>query len=175
MGCRIVNDVSGGLADPLMNPTVAELGVPYVLMHWRAHAKQMQRFAQYDDVVSEVQGELDQRVREALAAGVRREQLIIDPGLGFAKTAEHNWALLKQIDRFVATGLPVLVGASRKSFLGTLLGDGAGPRATARRDDATTAVTALAAVAGVWAVRTHAVRASVDAVRVAAAWRVGAP
>lgn len=172
-GCAIINDVSGGLADPAMNPTAAELDVPYILMHWRSHSKTMQSFAQYDDVVSDVLAELDQRVEDALAAGVRREQLIIDPGLGFAKTADHNWALLKATERFVATGLPVLIAASRKNFLGLLLAQDGEARPPAGREDATAAVSTLAAFAGAWAVRAHAVSASLDAVKVARAWRAG--
>ncbi|WP_153506053.1 dihydropteroate synthase [Cumulibacter manganitolerans] len=172
-GCAIINDVSGGLADPQMNPTAAELEVPYVLMHWRAHAKTMQSFAHYENVVDDVLTELGRRVDEAVAAGVRPERLIIDPGLGFAKTAEHNWALLQATERFVRTGLPVLIAASRKTFLGRLLADGDVPRPPNGREDATTAISALAAAAGAWAVRAHAVRPSLDAVRVAAAWQAG--
>lgn len=172
-GCAIINDVSGGLADPRMNPTAAELDVPYILMHWRAHSKNMQDFAKYDDVVADVLDELMQRVCDARDAGVRREQIIIDPGLGFAKTADHNWALLQATDRFVATGYPVLIAASRKNFLGLLLADDAGPRPPAGREDATASISALAALAGAWAVRAHAVPASLDAVRVAAAWKAG--
>lgn len=172
-GCTMINDVSGGLADEQMNRTAADLGVPYILMHWRAHSRDMQAFATYDDVIDDVLTELDGRVAAALAAGVRREQIIIDPGLGFAKTAEHNWSLLNALPRFVDTGYPVLVAASRKSFLGALLADDDGPRPPAGREAATTAISALSAMAGAWAVRAHDVRASVDAVRVAAAWRAG--
>lgn len=172
-GCAIINDVSGGLADEQMNSTAAELGVPYILMHWRAHSKNMQDFASYDNVVDDVLAELEQRVADALAAGVRREQLIIDPGLGFAKTADHNWALLQATTRFVDTGLPVLIAASRKTFLGSLLRSADGPRPPAGREDATTAISALAALQGAWAVRAHDVPASLDAVRVAHAWKAG--
>ncbi|WP_208378806.1 dihydropteroate synthase [Cumulibacter soli] len=172
-GCAIINDVSGGLADPRMNSTAAELDVPYILMHWRAHSKHMQDFASYDDVVDDVLVELEQRVNAALDAGVRREQLIIDPGLGFAKTAAHNWALLQATARFVETGFPVLIAASRKNFLGLLLADETGPRPPDGREDATAAISTLAAFAGAWAVRAHAVRASLDAVTVARAWRNG--
>lgn len=172
-GCAIINDVSGGLADPEMNPAAAELNVPYVLMHWRAHSKTMQDFAKYDDVVADALAELLQRVEDALTAGVRREQLIIDPGLGFAKTADHNWALLHATERLVATGFPVLIAASRKNFLGLLLADGDDPRPPSGREDATASISALAALAGAWAVRTHAVPASLDAVKVAQAWKAG--
>lgn len=168
-GASAVNDVSGGLADPLMAGTVADLDVPWILMHWRAHSNRMATFAEYDDVVTDVLAELLTRVDAALAAGVRRERLAIDPGLGFAKTAAHNWRLLAALGAFNLTGFPVLVGASRKSFLGALLA-AREPRPADEREDATTAVTALAAAAGVWAVRTHNVRASIDAVKVAQAW-----
>ncbi|GAB3293468.1 dihydropteroate synthase [Epidermidibacterium keratini] len=174
-GVSMINDVSGGLADADMTALAAEYDVPICLMHWRAHSGSMQRFAEYDDVVGDVIDELTQRVAEAEAAGVRRDRVILDPGLGFAKNAGHNWSLLQATDRFVALGFPVLIGASRKSFLGRLLADGDEPRPADGREDATTAISALAAAAGVWAVRTHAVRASRDAVEVAAAWTRGTP
>ena len=170
-GARIVNDVSGGLADPDLPRVVADAGVPYVVMHWRAHSDRMQDHAHYDDVVAEVTAELCERIDAVVAAGVAPEQVVLDPGLGFAKTAEHNWALLARLDALMALGRPVLVGASRKSFLGALLADGEQPRPVDERDDATAAVTALAARAGAWAVRVHDVRASADAVRVAARLR----
>ena len=162
-GAVMVNDVSGGLADPQMLPLVAALGLPYVAMHWRGHSADMQSRAVYGDVVAEVCAELADRRDAALAAGVT--DVVLDPGLGFAKTAEHSWALLRHLDAFVALGRPLLVGASRKGFLGALLGD----RPADRRDDATAAVTVLAARAGAWAVRVHEVAASADAVRVVAA------
>jgi dihydropteroate synthase len=158
-GATLVNDVSGGLADPAMLPTVAALGVPYVAMHWRGHATDMQSRASYDDVVTEVCDELTRRVEACAAAGVA--EVVIDPGLGFAKTAEHNWALLRNVDRLQALG-PVLLGSSRKAFLGALL-DG---RAPVGRDAATTALTVVAAQAGCWGVRVHDVQGSADAVRV---------
>lgn len=167
-GARIVNDVSGGLADPDLPRVVAEAGVPYVVMHWRGHSAQMQARAEYDDVVAEVSAELCERLDTVVAAGVRPEQVVLDPGLGFAKTAEHNWALLAGLDALIALGRPILVGASRKSFLGALLADGAEPRPVDERDDATAAVSTLAARAGAWGVRVHEVRASADAVRVVA-------
>lgn len=168
-GARIINDVSGGLADPDLPRVAADAGVPYVVMHWRGHSTQMQRQALYDDVVREVCAELTTRVEAVVAAGVAPEQIVIDPGLGFAKTAEHNWTLLAHLDTLLALGPPVLVGASRKSFLGHLLALDGEPRPVMDRDDATAAVTALVAAAGAWAVRVHDARASADAVRVAAA------
>lgn len=172
-GAGLVNDVSGGLADRAMLPTVADLAVPLVLMHWRGPSSDMQRRTSYDDVVSEVRDHLAGRVETAVAAGIDPDRIAIDPGLGFAKRPEHNWALLHHLDVLVDLGLPVLVAASRKSFLGALLADPDGPRAVDRRADATTAVTALAAAAGAWAVRVHDVAASADAVRVAARWARG--
>ncbi len=173
-GATVVNDVSGGLADPTMHATVAALGVPYVAMHWRGHSAEMAELAHYDDVVAEVVGELSDRVAQARAAGVDSDRIVLDPGLGFAKDADHNWALLRHLDVLAAVGLPVLVGASRKRFLGSLLADDpAQPRPVAERDAATDAVSALAASHGVWAVRVHDVRGSRDAVRVAAAWTRG--
>jgi dihydropteroate synthase len=170
-GARIVNDVSGGLADPDLPRLVAEAGVPYVVMHWRAHSADMQAHAAYDDVVADVSAELCERLDAVVAAGVSAEQVVLDPGLGFAKNAEHNWSLLARLDALIAIGRPVLVGASRKSFLGSLLADGDVARPVDERDDATAAVSALAAAAGAWGVRVHEVRASVDAVRVAARLR----
>jgi len=169
-GAVLVNDVSGGLADPGMAKLVADAGVPWVLMHWRGHSKRMYAQAHYDDVVTEVCDELTARRDDALAAGVAAEQLVLDPGLGFAKNAPHNWALLAGLDRIVGLGLPVLVGASRKTFLGRLLaGPDAEPLPPERRDAATLATTVLAAGAGAWGVRVHDVAASVDAVKVVAA------
>ena len=167
-GASIVNDVSGGLADRDLPRLVADAGVPYVVMHWRGHSDAMQQQARYDDVVAEVCAELAARVEAVVAAGVSSEQVIVDPGLGFAKNAQHNWELLAHFDALLGLGRPVLVGASRKSFLGTLLAD-PDPRAVVDRDDATAAITALVAAAGAWAVRVHDVRASADAVRVVAA------
>lgn len=173
-GARIVNDVSGGLADPNMAKVAAATGAPWVLMHWRGHSKDMNQLARYREVVSEVRTELSARVDAALAAGVAERQLVIDPGLGFAKHAPHDWALLHGLDTFVRMGFPVLVGASRKRFLGRLLADDEGnPRPPAGREDATAAISALAAAHGAWGVRVHAVAASLDAVTVAAAWQRG--
>ena len=161
-GAVLVNDVSGGLADPDMLGTVAELGSPYVVMHWRGPAGEMQAHAVYDDVVAEVRAELLQRLDACDRAGVR--DVIVDPGLGFAKTAEHTWALVRALPSFAELGRPLLVGASRKGFLGAML-DGRPPRG---RDAATAAITVLAAQAGAWAVRVHEVRSNADAVRVVA-------
>ena len=174
-GARLVNDVSGGLADPDMAKLVAERGVPWVLMHWRGHSKNMTSLANYADVVTDVRDELSDRVDAALAAGVSPDALVLDPGLGFAKQAEHDWALLQRLDVLCKLGFPVLVGASRKRFLGRLL---AGPDGTPRppdgREIATAAISALAATAGVWGVRVHDVDSSLDAVAVATAWQRGA-
>ena len=165
-GAELVNDVSGGLADKNMADLVAEAGVPWVLMHWRGHSREMYAAAQYGDVVTEVCAELTARVEDVVAAGVSPEQLVLDPGLGFAKRAEHNWALLAGLDRLTALGLPVLVGASRKTFLGRLLaGPEGAPRPAEERDSATLATTVLAAQAGAWGVRVHDAAASVDALR----------
>jgi dihydropteroate synthase len=170
-GARLVNDVSGGLADPALPRLVAEAGVPYVVMHWRGHSADMYAHATYDDVVREVCEELISRVDAVVAAGVDADAVVIDPGLGFAKQAEHNWQLLARLDELVALGPPVLIGASRKSFLGSLLAAPDGPRDAMDREDATTAITTLAARAGAWGVRVHSARPSADAVRVVAAVR----
>jgi dihydropteroate synthase len=175
-GARIVNDVSGGLADPEMAKVVVGHDVPWILMHWRGHSKQMNTLATYTDVVAEVRAELCARVDAALAAGASPEALVLDPGLGFAKHAEHDWALLHSLPTLIELGFPVLVGASRKRFLGRLLADPDGrPRPPDGREDATAAVSALAAAAGVWGVRVHDVGKSLDAVAVAAAWAAGEP
>ena len=169
-GASVVNDVSGGLGDPDMVRVVRDAGCPWILMHWRGHSASMQQLAHYDDVVADVRGELCARVDAAVAAGVDPSALIIDPGLGFAKTDEHNWALLAALDSFVALGPPVLVAASRKSSLGRLLTSAEGlVRPVDEREDATVAVTTYAALHGAWGVRVHNVRPSVDAALVAAA------
>lgn len=172
-GAAIVNDVSGGRADPAMAAVVAQAGVPWVLMHWRSvQAAQPHDVPCYRNVVAEVRDELLVAVDAAVGAGVDPRKLIIDPGLGFAKTAQHNWALLHALPEFVATGIPVLVGASRKRFLGELLATADGtPRSPDGRETATAVVSALAAVHGAWGVRVHDVRASVDAVKVVEAWQ----
>lgn len=170
-GAAVVNDVSGGLADPAMAAFVASAGVPVVVMHWRGHSRDMQDKADYDDVVADVRAELAQRMDRVVDAGVDPESVILDPGLGFAKNAEHNWALLAGLPELTGLGRPLLVAASRKTFLGRLLADDQGLRPPRGRDDATAAVTALAAASGAWGVRVHEVPASRDAVRVAAAWQ----
>jgi dihydropteroate synthase len=168
-GAVMVNDVSGGLADPAMLPLVAAAGVPYVAMHWRRPSAQMQSFAHYDDVVADVSSALAARLDAAAAAGVDVDAMVLDPGLGFAKTADHNWRLLADLPALHALGRPLLVGASRKSFLGRLLaGDDGRDRPPTGRDDATVATTTLAAAAGAWCVRVHDAAGSADAVRVVA-------
>jgi len=166
-GAAVVNDVSGGLADPDMVPLVAERGCPYVAMHWRGHSTQMQSRAVYADVVGEVCAELGARRDAILAAGVAPERLVLDPGLGFAKHAPHNWALLAHLDALVALGQPVLVGASRKTFLGRIgVPEGADPRPPTDRDVATAVTSVVCADAGVWGVRVHDVAATRDALAV---------
>ncbi|WP_051310371.1 dihydropteroate synthase [Thermocrispum agreste] len=174
-GAAVINDVSGGLADPDMVHVAADAKVPLVLMHWRGHSRDMDRLAIYDDVVTDVRDELSRRVDAALAAGVSAEQIVLDPGLGFAKRPHHNWALLHRLGEILDLGFPVLIGASRKRFLGSLLAVGDTPREPSGREDATTAVSALAAANGAWGVRVHAVRPSLDAVKVAHAWMRGKP
>lgn len=173
-GVTLVNDVSGGQADPDMVRVVRDAGCPWILMHWRAHAEHMREHAVYDDVVKDVRAELLARVDAAVSAGIPEDRLVIDPGLGFAKNADHNWAILHSLDRLLELGPRVLVGASRKSFLGSLLArpDGT-PRPVGDREDATTAITAHCAAAGVWGVRVHDVRPSVDAALAIAAIRRG--
>ena len=170
-GAVLVNDVSGGRADPDMLPWLATSDVPYVAMHWRGPSDVMEDLATYDDVVAEVRDELSTRLDALSAAGVALDRVVLDPGLGFAKRSPHNWAILQDLDAISALGQPLLVGASRKRFLGDLLADGSGaPRPFEDRDAAGDAVTALAAAAGVWGVRVHEVRGSRDAVLVARAW-----
>lgn len=174
-GASVVNDVSGGLGDPDMAAVVGAAGCPWILMHWRGHSRRMQDLAHYVDVVDDVRRELAERVEAANQAGISSDRIVIDPGLGFAKTAEHNWALLAHLDVLVGFGLPVLIGASRKSFLGRVLADPAGtPRPVGEREAATVALTAYAATQGAWGVRVHNVRANVDAARTIAAVREAA-
>jgi dihydropteroate synthase len=168
-GATIVNDVSGGAADPELPRLVAAAGVPYIVMHWRGHSAQMQQLADYSDVVTEVRKELAQRVEAVLDAGVELDQIVLDPGIGFAKTPAHNWTLLAHLEELIALGRPLLVGASRKSFLGTLLAADGQPRDSDERADATVAITALVAAAGAWGVRVHDVQGNADAVRVVGA------
>jgi len=174
-GATIVNDVSGGLADPEILRVAADAGATYVAMHWRAHSDRMRDFATYDaagGVVQAVRDELEGRAEAALAAGVAPDRLVLDPGLGFAKEGSHNWALLADLGPIKALGYPLLVGASRKSFLGRLLAapDGT-PRGVDGREDATTALSVVLAQEGVWGLRVHDVRATRDALLVLAALR----
>ena len=180
-GVSLVNDVSGGLADPYMPRLVAKAAVPYVVMHWRGHSHDMQSRAVYQDVVREVHDELARRIDAVTAEGVDPSMIVLDPGLGFSKLPDwqgpdaNNWELLTRLHEVASIGgrdFPVIVGASRKRFLGRLLAapDGS-PRPFAESDNATVAVTALAAAAGAWCARVHQVPANADAVRVAAAWR----
>ncbi|MFZ2528698.1 MAG: dihydropteroate synthase [Rhodococcus sp. (in: high G+C Gram-positive bacteria)] len=175
-GVTLVNDVSGGRADAAMAGVVASAGVPWILMHWRptdgfVHAGGS---THYDDVVREVREELLTQVDVAVAAGVDPKDLILDPGLGFVKRPDHNWELLQRLPELTELGFPVLVGASRKRFLGSLLADPEGnPRPPVGREVATAVVSALAVTHGAWGVRVHDVRASLDALAVAGAWRRG--
>ncbi|MFB8212132.1 MULTISPECIES: dihydropteroate synthase [unclassified Streptomyces] len=169
-GAVLVNDVSGGQADPDMVPVVAAAGAPFVVMHWRGFSESMNSRAVYGDVVAEVTDELRARMDAVVAGGIAPERLVIDPGLGFAKDAPHDLALLAGLDALHALGRPLLVAASRKRFLGHVLArEGAAPPPARERDAATAAVSALSARAGAWAVRVHEVRATADAVRVARA------
>ncbi|WP_353807463.1 dihydropteroate synthase [Agromyces sp. SYSU T00194] len=170
-GAVIVNDVSAGLADRDMAQVVAGSDATYVAMHWRGHSDRMDALAEYDDVVTEVRDELSARIDALGAAGLPRERIVVDPGLGFSKRAEHNWQLLARLDELAALGLPVLVGASRKRFLGALLPDDA---PVAARDLPTAVVSVLSARAGAWAVRVHDVASTRIALSVSEAWQSGA-
>lgn len=161
-GASIINDVSGGLADNQMFSTVADLGVDYICQHWRGFGQEMNDQARYHDVVTEVRDELTRRLDEAMKAGIAAERLIADPGLGFAKIGDQDWQILRHLDEFTGLGYRVLIGASRKRFLGAVL-DG---RAATGRDAATAAVSAWCAQHDVWAVRTHEVASQVDAIAV---------
>ena len=177
-GATLVNDVSGGLADPAILDVVARTGVTYVAMHWRAHSDRMQQFSEYDEqggVVAAVRAELAERVSAIRAAGIADDRVVLDPGLGFAKQPRHNWELLRRLDVLAELGFPLLVGASRKTFLGRLLADPSGdPRAVGEREAAGVALTALLAAGlgrtPVWCLRVHDVRAHRDALAVAAQW-----
>ncbi len=171
-GAVVVNDVSGGRADPDMLPWLATCDVPYIAMHWRGPSDVMEDFATYDDVVADVRAELAERLAAIAAVGVDVDRVVLDPGLGFAKRSPHNWALLRDLDALESLGRPLLIGASRKRFIGDLLADDDGePRSFDGRDAASAAITALAAFGGVWGVRVHEVAASRDAALVARAWR----
>lgn len=171
-GATWINDVSGGLADPAMLRTVAERDGSYITMHWRGHAREMGANAVYDDVVAEVARELAACRDAALAAGIDPGRLVLDPGIGFAKTGEHNWSILRGWDALADLGFPLLLAVSRKRFLGSLLGTPDDPRPPSGRDVATAHLSAHFAARGVWGVRVHDVRASVDAI--ATAERLGA-
>jgi dihydropteroate synthase len=171
-GASLINDVSGGRADPRMMEIAVAGGSPIVLMHWRGHSDGMQKLTSYDDVVRDVVRELSVQVDAAITAGVPKSRIVVDPGLGFSKTADQNWVILAHLDAFMELGFPLLVAASRKRFLGELLATADGElRPTNDREAATVAVSTMAAVAGVWAVRVHESRASADAVRVVARMR----
>ncbi|MFJ9541407.1 dihydropteroate synthase [Streptomyces sp. NPDC101225] len=182
-GARMVNDVSGGLADPAMARTAADAGVPYVAMHWRAPSPEMDRHADYGDVVAEVAAELDSRIWQLTEHGVDPARIIVDPGLGFSKRPEHDWTLLTGLGSLHKLGHPVLIGASRKRFIAAALTHGGADQVPpGGRDAATSAISALAARDGAFCVRVHDVRASLDAVRIASAHvahrgsiRVGVP
>jgi dihydropteroate synthase len=166
-GAALVNDVSGGLADPAMARTVAQASVPFVAMHWRGHSDHMQSHADYDDVVADVRAELSRRADALVAEGIAADRLVLDPGFGFAKLAAHNWSLLRHLDRLLDLGFPLLVGTSRKAFLGRVgIAEGDPARPPLERDVATAATSLLAARAGVWGVRVHHVPSSLDAMRV---------
>lgn len=167
-GAEIINDVSGGLADPQMMGLVADTGARYIAMHWRGHGDSMQQRATYDDVFADVTRELLAQTARLEAAGVHHDRIALDPGLGFAKTPEHNWQLMARLTQFVDLGYPVLLGASRKSFLGTL-GGAAEPVPPDQRDAATAAISLLAAQSGVWCVRVHDVVSTRAALGVAEA------
>ena len=169
-GARIVNDVSGGLADPAMIPFVSQARLPYILMHWRGHSVDMKDRAHYQDVLGEVRAELAARLDAAVAGGIDPGRIVLDPGFGFAKEAAHDWALAAGLEQIIGLGRPVLVGPSRKRFIGRLLADPRGdPRPPAGRDTATLALAAILAGRGAWAVRVHAAADATDVVKVAAA------
>jgi dihydropteroate synthase len=170
VGAAAVNDVSGGLADPDMAGCVAQAAVPFIAMHWRGPSATMQRHTDYRDVVATVAAALRRRVDALIAAGVDRARIVLDPGLGFAKLPEHNWQLLARLPELQAIGRPILLGASRKAFLGAAVVVPEGQLPPAERDAATAAVSALAAHAGVYCVRVHDVKSTVQAVRVAQHW-----
>lgn len=169
-GAAVINDVSGGLADPAMADAVAATGLDFVAMHWRGHSDRMADLAHYGDVVTDVRDELAVRVQALIAAGVHERRIILDPGLGFAKTAQHNWQLLGRLDELIALGHPVLVGASRKRFLAPLLADAA---PMTDRDLPTAVISALSSRAGAWGVRVHDVAGTRVAIDVVDAWQGG--
>lgn len=165
-GACMINDVSGGKADPGMLDFVATLETPYILMHWRGPSNIMNTLTDYQDVVEDVASEINQQVEVAVAAGIARERIAIDPGIGFAKTVDQNWPILKHLDVLEGLGLPILMGASRKKFLGELLAKDGIARDSDDRESATTAISTLMAARGLWAVRVHDVKPSSDAIAV---------
>ncbi|MEI6108799.1 MAG: dihydropteroate synthase [Actinomycetes bacterium] len=165
-GARMINDISGGKVDPQMLPYVATLDIPFILMHWRGPSNIMNSLTDYDDVVLDVRNEIMDQVASAEAAGVHRSRIAIDPGIGFAKTVDQNWPILKHLDVLEAEGLPILMGASRKKFLGELLARNGEPREMDDREAATTAISVLMAQRKTWCVRVHDARSSRDAVEV---------
>ena len=165
-GACMINDVSGGKSDPKMLSYVATLNVPYVLMHWRGPSNIMNTLTDYNNVVVDVAAEISQQVDVAVAAGIARERIAIDPGIGFAKTVEQNWPILKHLNVLEELGLPILMGASRKKFLGELLAKDGVARDSDERESATTAISTLMAARGLWAVRVHDVKSSSDAIAV---------
>jgi len=169
-GASIVNDVSGGLADAEMPRLIADVRVPYVVMHWRGFSDSMQKLAIYEATAKEIRHELADRVEKLTKAGVDIDQIILDPGLGFAKEPDHNWDILQEIESFEKLKRPLLVGASRKRFLGALLNDGERDRDVKEREAATVAVTTMLAERKVWGVRVHKVRDSRDAIEVVTRW-----
>ena len=165
-GASMVNDVSGGKSDPEMLSYVATLNVPYILMHWRGPSNIMNTLTDYNDVVTDVTSEIRNQVDVAVAAGIARERIAIDPGIGFAKTVDQNWPIFTHLSVLEELGLPILMGASRKKFLGELLAKDGVARDSDERESATTAISTLMAVRGLWAVRVHNVKASSDAIAV---------
>ena len=165
-GACMINDVSGGKSDPEMLSYVATLNVPYILMHWRGPSNIMNTLTDYNDVVADVTREVSNQVDVAVAAGIARERIAIDPGIGFAKTVDQNWPILKHLEVLEGLGLPILMGASRKKFLGELLAKDGVARDSDERESATTAISTLMAARGIWAVRVHEVKASSDAIAV---------
>ena len=170
-GASVVNDVSGGLADDEMFRTIASLDTDYIVSHWRGHSDTMNELANYNEVVGDVRTEIQRRVAELIIWGVDENRIIVDPGLGFAKTSTHNWKLLGNLDRLASLGYPVLIGASRKRFLADLL---PGDATVQERDPATAVISALAAQAGVWGVRVHDVETTKAALAVWSEWEKGA-
>ena len=165
-GACMINDVSGGKSDPEMLSYVSTLTVPYILMHWRGPSNIMNTLTDYNDVVADVTSEISKQVDLGVAAGIARERIAVDPGIGFAKTVDQNWPILKHLDVLEGLGLPILMGASRKKFLGELLAKDGVVRDSDERESATTAISTLMAARGLWAVRVHDVKPTRDAIAV---------